>query len=274
MLEQVTLVKTNRTLDFKEDLGVTVLGIRRDAPNLVPQYVSFEWGDGSRYVGSSFKSFNLTLSLYLKSESLEDFELRLDVFLKEIYVRGEYFLIRSREPGKRYRVRPQPFSYSKVNQRNGTIELEFEAYEGHSESLATTLEIDGLESGLWQFGQGLPLEDYAYEHRNSHFFIYNAGDFTVDPREHYLKIMLKGMSEGNIDIFNQTTGERFVHYGSLYSDRGEVLTLEGVYPYKNGVNCGINTNGGLISLAPGENEIKISNISRVEASFDFRFLYK
>ncbi|HFQ5678290.1 TPA: hypothetical protein ACHR3I_003004 [Listeria monocytogenes] len=43
---------------------------------------------------------------------------------------------------------------------------------------------------------------------------------------------------------------------------------------KNGVRCGRKTNLGLISLLSGENEIEIENVSNIETTWDFPFLYK
>lgn len=55
---------------------------------------------------------------------------------------------------------------------------------------------------------------------------------------------------------------------------GQTLSLNRVYPKLNGVNCGIDTNLELITLAPGINEIEIQNVANVKSSWDFRFLYK
>ncbi len=139
--------------------------------------------------------------------------------------------------------------------------------------MASTLSDFSL-SNEWQFSQGLVAEDYKYTHQTSHFIIYNAGSFEIDPREHYLRIALEGESEGNVTIFNKTTGDRFIYYPSLSTNLGQTLVLDGVIPKLNGVRCGINTNHGLINLVEGVNEIEIQNITRVKSSWDFRFLYK
>lgn len=274
MLEKVYLLKGSQTVEIGEYLNVKVLGFKREAPNLESQYISFEGSDGSDLVSSVYKTFILSMGMYIRSENDYDFELKLNNILTFFYDREPYYLVREKEPGKRYKVMPLPYDESKLNDNNGTIKIDFEVFEGHAESLATTLSGEGFNDNIFQFGQGLPMEDYEYQHKTNNFVIYNAGDFTVDPREHELKIIVKGVSEGGLNIFNKTTGERFIYNGSLYSTKGEVLTVEGVYPYKNGVNFGINTNGGLISLVPGVNEIEVTNITRVDVGFDFRFLYK
>lgn len=69
-------------------------------------------------------------------------------------------------------------------------------------------------------------------------------------------------------------GQRFIYYPEFSTLLGQTLTLDRVYPKLNGVNCGIDTNLGLITLAVGTNEIEIQNITRVESKWDFNFLYK
>ena len=85
---------------------------------------------------------------------------------------------------------------------------------------------------------------------------------------------MEGESEGNVTIFNKTTGERFIYYPEFSTLLGQTLTLDRVYPKLNSVNCGIDTNLGLITLAVGTNEIEIQNVTRVESKWDFNFLYK
>ncbi|HIH2421217.1 TPA: phage tail family protein, partial [Enterococcus faecium] len=176
-------------------------------------------------------------------------------------------------PGKRFKVNPTNFEITEEENDYSTIEITFSIPSGSAESIATTLTDFNLEEE-WQFSQGLVAEDYKYTHQTSHFIIYNAGSFEIDPREHYLRIVLEGESEGNVTIFNKTTGDRFIYYPSLSTNLGQTLVLDGVIPKLNGVSCGINTNHGLINLVEGVNEIEIQNITRVKSSWDFRFLYK
>ena len=151
---------------------------------------------------------------------------------------------------------------NEVGLRYATYKATFTVFGGCSESMASTLSDFSL-SNEWQFSQGLVGEDYKYTHRTSNFIIYNAGDFAIDPREHALKITLEGESEGNVTIFNKTTGERFIYYPDFSTLLGQTLTLDRVYP-----------NLGLITLAVGTNEIEIQNVTRVESKWDFNFLYK
>ncbi|MGD1370393.1 phage tail family protein, partial [Enterococcus faecium] len=112
------------------------------------------------------------------------------------------------------KVNPTNFEITEVENDYSTIEITFSIPSGSAESSATTLTDFNLEEE-WQFSQGLVAEDYKYTHQTSHFIIYNAGSFEIDPRQHYLRIVLEGESEGNVTIFNKTTGDRFIYYPSL-----------------------------------------------------------
>ena len=247
--------------------------IKRQAPVYEVNYEDFEGTNGSRESNASFRPFELVLTFDIFYKNKHDKELLLTEFYELIFVGYQYYISYDLSPGKRFKVNPTNFEITEEENDYSTIEITFNIPSGSAESIATTLSDFNLEEE-WQFSQGLVAEDYKCTHQTSHFIIYNAGSFEIDPREHYLRIALEGESEGNVTIFNKTTGDRFIYYPSLSTNLGQTLVLDGVYPKLNGVSCGIDTNHGLITLAEGVNEIEIQNITRVKSSWDFRFLYK
>lgn len=274
--------KTHVYLEFSDEVVeltnnsyLRLIDINIGMPVAKNEFVEFSGTNGKRLSNSAFDAFPITLSFDIRSREQSMFDLVLQkTELRELFTREpEFYLIYSKEPGKKYRV-----VYDSIDdERKGAIYTRYTvnlgAIRGYSESIATTLTDFNLEEE-WQFSQGLVAEDYKYTHQTSHFIIYNAGSFEIDPREHYLRIALEGESEGNVTIFNKTTGDRFIYYPSLSTNLGQTLVLDGVIPKLNGVSCGINTNHGLINLVEGVNEIEIQNITRVKSSWDFRFLYK
>lgn len=271
---KVFINKLSSNYCLNELFDLNFINIMRQSPQPINEFVKYSGSNGARFLESSFDSFVFNLSFSIAAKTKDDLILQISSLYSFIYDDDKYYINYSKEPGKRFKVKPRPWEEESRGAYKKVIKIDFDVYEGHAESLFTTLSSEGFNDNIFQFGQGLPTEDYQYQHNKNNFIIYNAGDFTVDPREHELIIAIKGVSEGAVNVFNKTTGERFIYNGSLYSTKGEVLTVDGVYPKKNGVNCGIETNGGLITLVPGENEIQISNLSRTEVSFDFRFLYK
>ncbi|EGP5178129.1 phage tail family protein [Enterococcus faecium] len=272
---RVYLEFSDEVVELTNNSYLRLIDINIGMPVAKNEFVEFSGTNGKHLSNSSFDAFPITLSFDIRSREQSMFDLVLQkTELRELFTREpEYYLIYSKEPGKKYRV-----VYDSIDdERKGVIYTRYtvnlEAIRGYSESIATTLTDFNLEEE-WQFSQGLVAEDYKYTHQTSHFIIYNAGSFEIDPREHYLRIVLEGESEGNVTIFNKTTGDRFIYYPSLSTNLGQTLVLDGVIPKLNGVSCGINTNHGLINLVEGVNEIEIQNITRVKSSWDFRFLYK
>ncbi|MEQ7168406.1 phage tail family protein [Enterococcus avium] len=265
--------KNSKLLSLKEDLGFECIGFERKAPQLNVNYQEFSGSNGSREVDSSFKPFNIEVKLFVEFKNMYDYQLKETELYAFLFDDNNYYIVTDREPGKRYLVRPNSVDLEDLGIRYATYSVAFNVFRGCSESLSTTLSEFSL-GDEWQFSQNLESADYEYEFGVSRFQVFNAGDFKIDPREHDLKITLKGESLGNAAIFNRTTGERFIYYPSFSNNLGQTLSLNRVYPKLNGVNCGIDTNLELITLAPGINEIEIQNVANVKSSWDFRFLYK
>lgn len=265
--------KNSKLLSLKEDLGFECIGFERKAPQLNVNYQEFSGSNGSREVDSSFKPFNIEAKLFVEFKNMYDYQLKETELYAFISEKDSYFILTDREPGKRYLVHPSSIDLEEIGIRYATYNIVFDAFKGCSESLSTTLSEFSL-SDEWQFSQNLEAEDYAYEFNKIRFQVFNAGDFTIDPREHDLKITLKGESLGNATIFNRTTGKRFIYYPPFSTNLGQTITLDRVCPKLNGVNCGIDTNLSLITLIPGINEIEIQNVANVKSSWDFRYLYK
>lgn len=247
--------------------------IKRQAPIYEVKYEEFEGTNGSRESNASFRPFELVLTFDIFYKNEYDKELIVTEFQQIIFPGYQYYVTHELSPGKRFKVNPVNFEFTEEENDYSTIEVTFDVPSACSESLSTTLSEFSL-SNEWQFSQNLEAEDYVYEFEVSRFQVFNAGDFSVDPRENDLRITLQGESLGNATIFNRTTGERFIYYPSFSNNLGQTVSIDRVYPKLNGVHCGIDTNLELITLAPGINEIEIQNVANVKSSWDFRYLYK
>jgi len=265
--------QNGRLFDPQENGKIICKEIKRQAPIYEVKYEDFEGTNGSREVNASFRPFELVLTFDIFYKNEYDKELIITELHQIVFPGFQFYITHELSPGKRFKINPSNFELTEEENDYSTIEVTFDVPSGCSESLSTTLSEFSLDDE-WQFSQNLEAEDYAYEFNKSRFQVFNAGDFTIDPREHDLKITLKGESLGNATIFNRTTGERFIYYPSFSNNLGQTITLDRVYPKLNGVNCGIDTNLELITLAPGINEIEIQNVANVKSSWDFRFLYK
>ncbi|SAZ36382.1 Phage tail protein [Enterococcus faecium] len=273
MFYKLLFNQNGRLFDPQENGKIICKEIKRQAPIYEVKYEDFEGTNGSREVNASFRPFELVLTFDIFYKNEYDKELVVTELHQIIFPGYQYYLTHELSPGKRFKVNPVNFEFTEEENDYSTIEITFNVPSAFSESLTTTLSEFSL-SNEWQFSQNLEATDHKYNFDISRFQVFNAGDFTIDPREHELKITLQGESLGNARIFNRTTDESFIFYPEFSTNLGQTVTIDRVYPKLNGVHCGINTNLELITLAPGINEIEIQNVANVKSSWDFRFLYK
>ncbi|MGX7408312.1 phage tail domain-containing protein [Enterococcus avium] len=273
MFYKLLFNQNGRLFDPQENGKIICKEIKRQAPIYEVKYEDFEGTNGSREVNASFRPFELVLTFDIFYKNEYDKELIITELHQIVFPGFQFYITHELSPGKRFKVNPSNFELTEEENDYSTIEVTFYVAAGHSESLTSTLSEFAL-SDEWQFSQNLESEDYVYEFNVSRFQVFNAGDFTIDPRENELKITLEGESLGNSTIFNRTTGDRFIYYPAFSTNLGQTITLDRVYPKLNGVNRGIDTNHGLITLAEGLNEIEIQNVTNVKSLWDFRYLYK
>jgi hypothetical protein len=105
---------------------------------------------------------------------------------------------------------------------------------------------------------GYPTEAATRSFTSTAFSAYNLGDTAVDPRIHDAVITFKGAST-NLNIENLTTGDVWQYTGASVAN--DEIVLDGVFSRKNGFSIFGDTNHGLITLATGENQIKLTGAS-------------
>lgn len=272
-LEEVKIFNGDFTSNLTEIPGLVLLDFIDNDVDARVSTQENEATDGVILGSTTFGPFNLELNFYFEGSDSMDLGLIKQSLRGLLFRRDPYFLWYSEIPERKYAVYCEDLEVKNINSSFATFKIIFVVYKGFSESLKSTKDIDFLLEDIHP-SEEPALEDYQYEFNRSRFVIYNAGDLTVDPREHYLNIKIEGSSDGELTINNKTTKERFIYKPTLRSRTGDWLDLNGVYPKKNGVNCGIDTNHGLISLAPGINKIEIQNANEIKTSWDFNFLYR
>lgn len=132
----------------------------------------------------------------------------------------------------------------------------------------------GYQAMAEQFGMadGLNIDLTSYSYTTSTFSVWNGGNVAIDPRNMPLVITLYGVtSTNNFTVENLTTGEKFIAQRTLTD---HTVTLQGTMFLLNNLNRLRECNRKFISLAPGENKIKISNGTFKKVDFEFPFFYK
>jgi hypothetical protein len=268
---EIAIQRLNGALYNLSDYGIKALDFQIDAPSPRVYSEIVEGRDGAIDLGAVYDLRQLRGSFFMSAADSVDFALlRNEVF--RIFAGAEaFYLIDSREPGKRWKVRSNGFSVEQLNATKGRFDVEFTAQIPYAESIGTSLDPLTFDTDLWQIGQGIIDEGLEYTHNTSTFRIYNLGDTTVNPRQHPLVITYTGAST-NLKIKNVTTGEEWAYTGTSAS--GNNIKLDGVRSTKNGLSIFRDTNRKVISLAPGWNDFVITGASgSFSVNFDFRFYY-
>lgn len=140
----------------------------------------------------------------------------------------------------------------------------------------TTQEIEssGYSAIVEKYGMadGINVDYPKYRFNTNTFSVWNGGNVTVDPRNMQLDIRIwNSTSNGNATIENLTTGDKFIMYREHTKS---FINLFGTKILLGSTNWLRESNRKFITLAPGENEFKISNSTFTDVTFDFPFYYK
>ncbi|NYE07278.1 hypothetical protein F4694_004063 [Bacillus niacini] len=253
------------------DYGIKTLDFQIDAPSPRVYTEVVEGRDGTLDLGAVYDSRQLRGSFYMSAVDSIDFALLRNEVFRIFAGVEEFYLIDSREPGKRWKVRSNGFSVEQLTAKKGRFDVDFTAAIPYAESIGTTLDPLTFDTELWQIGQGIIDDGLVYTHTTSSFRIYNLGDTTVNPRQHPLVITFTGASN-NLKIQNVTTGEEWTYTG--VTTAGDSVKLDSIQSTKNGLSIFRDTNRKVISIVPGWNDFVITGASGLfTLSFDFRFYY-
>lgn len=132
----------------------------------------------------------------------------------------------------------------------------------------------GYDAIVEKFGlaDNINLDFLTYTPTTNEFSIWNGSHMTIDPRHFDLSIrLLYATSKGDVTIENLTTGEKFIFYRQFTNTH---LNIFGSQVLLGNTNWLRESNRKFISLVPGENKIKVSNVEHSGVSFDFPFYFK
>lgn len=228
--------------------------------------------------GVVFDTRSIQVMIQLEGYDVIDFDYLRDEIYRTFNPLEAFKIVRDLQPGKFYEVKVANLSgieYEDGSLEDGYFEVEFVMLQPFVKSIGTSLDLQkekSWDADKWQWGQGIDGDtDYQYEFTSPSFIVKNIGDITIDPRQHELVITIMA-SASSLKMTNETTGDVFQFSEPLTpSDR---LTLDGIRVLKNNQSMvRASVKKGLITLAPGDNQIKIEGGTLIRASFDFRALY-
>lgn len=270
MRHEVIFLINNEPVNFTGKSGIYALEYDRDDVNTTNDDIDMFGMDGVIPRIKNFGPFEFRLKFYF--DGRYDRKLALQEIQNLVHRREYYYVTHSFMPGMKFAVNKATIEKEQLFGNEFIFTIMFNCFAGCAESLLSTLSDFTVMEKSWQFGQNLVSQNYQYKHTRNKFPIYNAGELTVNPRQHYLRIRLKGESDGNLQISNLTTGDTFIYNQPIAL--ADTLTIENAIPKLNGVACGRDTNHRLISLKSGENLISIEGASSLSTEWDFYYLYK
>lgn len=235
---------------------------------------------GSINYGFDYKEREITLSFWLKySHNVYDHKLMRSE-LYEMLDTGEYLYIADdRLPSRILKVAiDDSYLPELVNgSRFSNLELKWTVIGlPFWRTIYTTQDIEknGYSAIVEKFGMadGVHLDYLTYTPKTNTFSVWNGGNVTIDPRHFDLSIrLLYATAKGDVTIENLTTGEKFIFYRQFENTH---LNIFGSQVLLGNTNWLRESNRKFISLVPGENKIKVSNVEHQGVSFDFPYYFK
>lgn len=277
MYQPKLLLKIGQADEF--DISERVTGITYLSEDATPQFVNTYQEvaglDGSPFAYETFGKTTINIKLWLRFTDYADYKLAKH----EIYrLFGSRRLIRLRtntDPAKVYFVYPTPFEIAIAKAGDHDIEftIPFENPSGYRYSLFRSDTPYTFDQEGWQVGMNLLTDGFpAYQFTTNTFKVYNASDIKVDPyyQKHDLKIICKFVG-GSLKITNKSNGTIWEYQKS--SNGKEVITLDGIYAYRDGVSCTKDTDYGNLALETGYNDIEVTGATSSDITFSFPFIY-
>ncbi|MER1301141.1 phage tail domain-containing protein [Ligilactobacillus salivarius] len=222
--------------------------------------------DGQRIISSSYETRELKMSIVFHGLDENDTKLAINELQRFLTTRDGMWITWSNWGQRCYYVKLKQITPSISSISDFTAEIVFTDLIGLSRTIGDTSDLSNLVYG---FGNKIT-RDMSYTFKNNSFDVYNPSDILIDPerRGHPLKIILSGSSNGGMKITNKTTGDYITRKGNWSG----VWKLDGVNPYLNNTNDGINTDHGVITLQKGYNAFQVDNFTG-SISFEFPFWY-
>ncbi len=254
-------------------IGITTRDFNPSSPSYEHSTEKIEGRNGVINTSTTHGARTINCSFYLKAHDLEDYALFRDEVFHIFRSEEPFYIIDSRNPGKQWLVKGNNSFNVEQKRVYGFFEIEFVAFYPFAESVGTTQDNFTTDSELWQFGQGLLVDEESqqYTFTTSSFRVYNAGNVAVNPKEVPLLIMFTGASSA-LKIKNVTTNEEWVYTGTTVN--GDIIKLDGVKSLKNNTSIFKDTNYQLITIKQGWNEFEITGASGAfSISFAFRYYY-
>ncbi|WP_239255431.1 phage tail domain-containing protein [Listeria ilorinensis] len=268
----VHIDRTDRTFYLENIQGLYFLDQTLEDPTVSNAGIQLQGVDGLLPIKNTYAPLALKLRFFYEGKDVADNQLMMKDLRNIFHCEEPYIVRHSEMPGLRYLVSNCLIEQEAQSLYDYVFTITCNVYKGYTESFGTTLNPLTFEEEKWQVGLDLPVgEDLPYVFTSKSFKVYNASSIKVNPvLRHQLEVAMT--CEGTPRITNRTTSDTFEYKKSL--KKADTLYIQGVYPFVNNQHAGVNTNHGVITLAPGWNEFEITGADNINIAFNFRFIYR
>jgi len=257
--------------------NIKVRDFKVESPNFEHFTKTLETVAGSLYFGSTLRPRRITAELYFKSVDSQDYALLESEIHAALASFTPYYLVDSRQPGKRWRViQSEAYEIQQEVIVHGFFTVTWTALDGVAESIATSADPKQWDIDKLQWGQGMLWDEpNGYYSDQSSFWFNNIGSAPIDMRKQDIQIYIEnrtGRTLTGIGLLNGTTATEWEYTGEL--PNGQTLKLDGVDTILNGQSVFDKTTRKLLTFAPGLNGLAVKGYAPgLKVRFITRFYY-
>lgn len=257
-----------------QEEGIKVINFDPPVANNVNTYASFG-NYGVMTTGVQFQQLSIPLSFIVESKNVYDYELQRLKVANIFDSQTMFYVINSRIPYIRWKVRADPFTYLRSNggSRTQVISINLVCPDGFAETSTTSLHLfdnDGRNVGFGMGIDGNNLPEYSFTNKKRFNFM-NLGRIPLLANERPVKVTFVGEAPNGVKLINHTTNQSF-QYKNPLSNKNK-LQLIGLIPIVDGKQqLGNNLSSrSFLDYESGSNDIEIVGSNDFTINFETRF---
>ncbi|MBS0949514.1 phage tail family protein [Weissella minor] len=224
-----------------------------------------------------FQQLSIPLSFIVESKNVYDYELQRLKVAKIFDSQTMFYVINSRIPYIRWKVRADPFTYLRSNggPRTQAISLNLVCPDGFAETTVTSLHLfdnGGRNAGFEMDIDNNQLPVYSF-HNQKKFSFMNLGRIPLLANERPATITFVGEAPNGITLYNHSTNQSF-QYKQPLTKKNE-LQLVGLIPIVDGKQRLGNkySSRSFLDYQTGTNQIEVVGSDDFTISFETRFYF-
>ncbi|MHA7611239.1 phage tail domain-containing protein [Weissella viridescens] len=272
--ESIIIERLDGTRYNLEEEQIRVINFDPSVANNVNTYASVG-NYGVMTTNVQFQQLNIPMSFIVESLNVFDYELQRLKVAKIFDSQTMFYVINSRIPYIRWKVRADPFTYPRNNAgvRTQAISVNLVCPDGFAETVVTSLHLFDNQGEHAGFGLGIDshkMPEYSFKNKKNFSFT-NLGRIPLLANEHPVVVTFVGDAPNGITLLNHTTHQSFQYKKAL--TKQNTFKLNGLIPIVDGkqrLGNGLSSRS-FLDYQTGENQIEVIGSDDFNISFETRF---